>query len=115
MTEEEIIEKIKSDFKGKSANRHGRCFYKHPEFPELKCAIGLFIPEGHKGQGLSGGVSCLLEKYPDLKKNMPYPLNLEDFQRKHDSLSFCDSVDEQKKILIKWVEDNYPRGNNNDI
>jgi hypothetical protein len=54
-----------------------------------KCAVGALIPEGHKGQWLSAGVTTLLITYPDLKDRIDEELGHE-MQLVHDSHSHWD-------------------------
>lgn len=109
MTKQEIIDKINSDFKGKCTDERDTCTYLNTE--GKKCAIGLFIPDGHSGQHYQGTVSGLLREYPDLRQYMPFSDERTNcmFQDIHDIelYKYTDTLQEQKDKLIKFVEDNY--------
>lgn len=99
-----IIDVINRDFKGKAVMGE-TCSYLTED--GKKCAIGLFIPNGHEAQLSTLEVHSLLEHYPDLWKHMPSKdiVFLMDFQNTHDfELSHEDSLEDQKKTLIKFVE-----------
>jgi hypothetical protein len=106
-TKESIIQKIESDFKGRAGDINGYgCEYLTKE--GRKCAVGLFIPDGHPGQECGSDVSGLLDKFPDLTDSMPLPiLALDRLQYLHDHrLKGDQTIDRQKSILIDWVEAN---------
>src|SRR5688500_14678992 len=50
------------------------------------CAVGCFIPQGHKGQGANSTIAAnLFVKYPDLRSLMPLSdYAMQDFQNYHD-------------------------------
>lgn len=65
-----------------------------------KCAVGLFIPDGHLGQHSKYSVDTLLNNFPDLVQVMPltlYPLML--LQNVHDL-----AVINAKTAMLDWVE-----------
>lgn len=105
MTKQEIIVKINADFKGKARNNN-RCAYLTGD--GKKCAIGLFIPDGHKGQFHTGTVIELLNDFPDLKPHMPSQ-NLDflrDLQRHHDTyLGIGMPLEDQKEALMSFVQE----------
>ena len=106
MTKQEVIDTINRDFKGKCISEYYNCRYLNDE--GKKCAIGLFIPDGHKGQWYTSHVKNLLKFYPDLQEYMPFD-NIElntKFQDLHDSLDHNLGVQKQKDILINFVEKN---------
>ena len=83
---EKILETIAREFTGKALGPKpgDGCFYKNHE--GKKCAIGIFIPDGHAAQNFIGGVRDLLRNFPSLWKYMPSS-NLEKlshFQWVHD-------------------------------
>lgn len=81
-TKAKIKEHIEKEFKGlavvcrgdgTSSNRlWPSCSYLTPE--GKKCAVGVFIPNGHEGQRSGGRVESLLGDFPDLKDHMPLPV-----------------------------------------
>ena len=107
MTKQEIIDTINKKFKGKADGIHG-CVYLNNK--GKKCVIGIFIPDGHPGQQEEDlGVLGLLEKYPELIREMPsdnFEL-LEKFQSVHDTLDDTLSIGSQKGILIQFVNRNF--------
>jgi hypothetical protein len=64
------------------------CTYKTPY--DNRCAIGCFIPDGHKALGCVGGADMIVECFPELKKLMPFAKSYElvMFQMAHDK---CES------------------------
>lgn len=95
---EKILEVINREFKGKSING---CSCKYLTEDDKKCAIGLFIPDGHEAQDFDGGVSSLLRKYSYLIPLMPSKDidKLIKFQKTHDGLDESLTVEQQKKVL----------------
>lgn len=98
-----IMETLEKEFKGRAVNDilTNVCVYKTSD--NKKCAIGCFIPDCHPGQSETGGVSHLLNMYPDLKKMMPSfdEEKLMLFQKFHDqNLYNIISVEEQKTVLM---------------
>lgn len=79
-----------------------------------KCAVGLFIPTGHIAQKATNAVKRMLHENKDLKKLMPFELEvLELFQCVHDVES--SSVFERTKqkfggnaklAMLTWVKEN---------
>ena len=109
MTKQEIINKINKEFKGKAVLCHEIQECQYLTCDGEKCAIGLFIPEGHRAQESNKDIKHLLEEYPELLEYMPSK-NINDllaFQWEHDALCITDSIDVQKKILIDFVNDNF--------
>lgn len=109
-TKKSFIEHVKKNFKGKAVITNNfpsffRCQYLTKD--GRKCAVGLFIPDGHIGQTSSGDVISLLNQHPSLSINMP--LNTEAmkiFQNKHDNLNYKESVKTQLACLISWISAN---------
>lgn len=74
-------------YKGKDGNR---------------CAVGMFIPDGHDGESYEGSVGSLLERYPDLMPLMPLQYEgLKGIQLVHDQ-----EQGNAKAAMIDWVEKN---------
>lgn len=105
-TKESIIKIIDRDFKGQAHN--GKvCVYLTNR--GKRCAVGLFIPADNiPAQFHNGGVSSLLDAFPELEKEMPLNVTaLVNFQHFHDHfLSPTSSVETQKKQMIQWIMDN---------
>ena len=106
-----ILNKIETDFQGQ-AIEYGKCKYKTDD--GKKCAIGLFMPEGHEGEMSNAGVSDLLNQYPDLNRFMPsYDMQkLVSFQRAHDEgyeygannlNNSCTISEEELKLFLQFV------------
>ena len=108
MNKDKIIEVIRNEFKGQAMNEwKSDCAYLSPD--GKKCAIGIFIPDGHMAFTQEYGVEELLAFYPDLKKHMPSSdvKLLGKFQEVHDNLNAHSSVEEQRDMLIKFVMENF--------
>lgn len=82
-----------------------------------KCAVGMFIPDGHRGQEYEGFVTGLLGLYPDLKSVMPLVVEgLATLQMCHDQeTGVLDTYGREytpqfkgnaKAAMIDWVEKN---------
>lgn len=106
-TADKVIAHIEENFKGKAYNRQSnRCFYKKGN---KKCAIGLFLPEGHPGQKSTRVVYELLLQYPELKKYIPVSDSY-GFQRIHDcadqdNARFDFRTDEEVLMdLVSYIE-----------
>lgn len=71
-----------------------------------RCAVGVFIPDKHKGQTYFGFVHDLLQTFPDLKEVVPLDLAaLQTLQTIHDMAADVDRSDRRPK-LIAWIEEN---------
>lgn len=91
-------------FKGKAFDRHKlSCSYLTDD--GRKCFIGLFIPDGHKGQRYAGGYHRLIENYPELIDKMPHKntLLLGRLQAEHDDLDNI-SLKEQRQYLFDYYK-----------
>lgn len=101
-TKQKLIDVIKARFTGKATNGD-ECRYLTGD--GKRCAVGLFIPDGHEGQKYNGGVNGLLIRHEDLAALMPLDItSLEDMQGVHDGLPEYISAEEQKQRLINWVD-----------
>lgn len=58
------------------------CAYLAPD--GSRCAIGVFIPEGHPAQGYEGTVGWLMEEHPDLFEDGCHSGFLSELQEVHD-------------------------------
>lgn len=82
-TKSKVIKHIEKNFKGKAVNKDNICSYLTKN--GKKCAVGLFIPDGHEGQKFKGGIYDLLVYHPDLQYHMPMDKhNLNSLQYIHD-------------------------------
>lgn len=69
-----------------------------------KCAIGCFIPDGHKAQRDSVTASLLTLKFPDLDRTMPIEgEGLSRLQLIHDS---APSLSDPRSALYAWIDKN---------
>lgn len=112
-TKQQIIDKINSDFKGRSYRPTNKrdlncaedvCLYRGDN--GRKCIVGVFIPDREYSNSMesSGGVKGLLDEYPLLTNMMPLSIEvLSVLQSMHDS-SRDISDEELKNNLISWVE-----------
>lgn len=83
-TKEKVIKHIEENFKGRAYDvEKNICEYLTKD--GKKCAVGLFIPDGHKGQKFVGDVLNLLGKHENLLLKMPFDSeHLLTMQRIHD-------------------------------
>ena len=108
MSKQEIIDTIEIGFEGKAEDERGGCLYL--TLCGLKrCAIGLFIPDGHDAQASWNGVAGVIDSHPDILEHMPSRNMdfLSRFQERHDKLNSLDSIADQKSDLTSWVNENY--------
>jgi hypothetical protein len=69
------------------------------------CAVGCFIPYGHKAMSFEGGVSSLFNRYPDLAAVMPLKSpDLQAMQRVHDTIA--DETTDMRDHLCQWIDKN---------
>lgn len=96
----EVWETIDKDFKGKAANKNGGCEYLTSD--GKKCAIGLFIPDGHEGRYFDGDSNGLFYEHYDLLDYMPSKNIdlLDSWQIFHDKLDAKTSLKDQKAALF---------------
>lgn len=111
MEKSAIIEMIRQKFMGKAVCPvSGTCCYLTGS--GKKCAIGIFIPDGHIAQtNVANNMSVygLLQSFPDLLQHMP-TTNIEllnKMQDVHDFLHESLTVEQQKQALINFVELNF--------
>lgn len=108
-TKQKIIDKINSDFKGKAvraidADEKSICAYLTHD--GKKCAVGLFIPDGHDAQSHEGGYQDLMKNHSETLQTL---MSMEDtgmtaFQSFHDvQLKNSETVETQKARLIEWI------------
>ena len=113
---EQIEETIRTKFKGKAASKASsiymggeRCEYLTKD--GRKCAIGIFIPDGHEAQEDENTVIITLGTYPDLWDYMPSQdgTKLREFQIFHDDKLTKDMpLEEQKNMLVKKAMELFP-------
>lgn len=102
-TKETILKVIKNrKFEGR-ALIEGCCCYLDEQ--GNKCAVGLFIPDGHPAAKEHQMLArSLLNKYKDLENIMPISIDyINLFQRSHDQ---PDKKNSAKEKMIQWVEEN---------
>lgn len=108
MTKEEIIDVINREFKGKSVEEGEAqwCMYRSP--CGKKCAVGMFIPDNMYDISMEMKNSyCVIDRYK-LKSYMPFgSTTMHDFQKVHDRLDTNMSVEEQKQLLINFVNEQF--------
>lgn len=106
-TKETVIKHITDNFKGKAMIGGGplgkTCVYLTST--GRKCAVGLFIPDGHEAQQYSGTSVLMIEAHPDLADKMPLSKRaLYDFQTRHDGMDEDLSINVQTDILVNYIK-----------
>jgi len=98
---DDICRTIDEKFTGKAISNSGapNCSYLNSK--GQRCAIGLFIPDGHDAQKNANFIVSVLTEYPDLRPLMPFQdvYKLMEFQRYHDNLDPSSTLALQKTIL----------------
>lgn len=106
-TKQKMIEIINREFIGKAVNTedYSQCYYKSPD--GKKCAIGCFITEDRYTESFENlSAETLLNNF-SIGFLMPLEENgLMQFQYYHDNLDNEVSPEEQKQLLIEWIEKN---------
>ena len=110
-SKQEMIDVINREFKGKAIMDYG-CAYLNNK--GQRCAIGCFVPFDEMDETdlnelmrLDGDAEDFVSSHfghyvPSNNTNF-----LLEFQHAHDHMPNKKTPDEQKQILIKWLEDNY--------
>lgn len=91
----------------KDKSGHFLCAYRAGD--GNRCAIGVFIPDGHNGEMHNGRVDNLLTKYPDLRQNMPLEDDaLDRLQLIHDKYYTPNDnlAGDPRPDLIEWINEN---------
>lgn len=110
-TKETVIKHIEDNFKGKAMQSIGltyTCSYLTRD--GKKCAVGLFIENGHPAQKYQRVASDLIKNFPDLNDSMPFIDKLDEFQSFHDignasTISQDNRTDEEVLMdLISYIE-----------
>lgn len=107
MNLDQILETIETEFKGKAkmpkSLLFNPCVYLNTY--GQKCAIGLFIPDGHEGQDHEGNVHSLLITHPDLMSHLPFKsiYKLKAFQKCHDDMSDEDLTLDEQKLYLQFI------------
>lgn len=101
-TKNTIIEMLsKRTGKGKAVDKWGECQYLAPD--GNKCAVGVFLPEGHEGQRIRGDIYTLIHIYPDVEQHMPLEKGaMQMLQATHDTATREDVT----SLLVSWVKHN---------
>lgn len=69
-----------------------------------KCAVGMFIPDGHSAQQYLGDADQLFSRHRDLLEIMPFsPYSMVIFQSIHDTQKPDANA---KQAMIDWVKEN---------
>lgn len=106
------VEKMKEQIRKK--NNGKRAVGEHPDFDREiclyetpdgnHCAVGCFIPEGHKALSLGAGVDSLLDLNPELHDVFPLESEaLSQLQSVHDGNG--DNYD-IRETLCRWIDQN---------
>jgi hypothetical protein len=107
-TKEEMLDTIKARKFEETAEEGHSCRYLTND--GNKCAVGLFIPNGHPAQHEIMMVGELLKHYEDLRGIMPLEeMPMEMFQLSHDeerdsAIYFKPFNGNAKAAMIDWVE-----------
>ena len=74
---------------------------------EQRCAVGAFIPKGHKALQKACTATELLIEHPDLKEHMPLAADdLLKMQQVHDRASVSSVVVSVVDELFEWIDEN---------
>lgn len=100
-TKESMIAHIKKEFKGKSVSVNGEaCLYRASE--GKKCAVGMFIPEGHYYEGIEGN-GYYDNEMRKFDKFMPLDIAaMTMLQSIHDSSNPQNTLN----AMLTWIESN---------
>jgi len=84
------------------AEKTDRCLYLTAD--GNKCAVGCFIPDGHRAQKAKHAIHTLLVAYPELFASMPLGVrDLNYMQAEHDEYL---GPDDMRDILCTWIDAN---------
>ncbi len=98
-SKEKIIKVIQMRMLDHQSYHGGYCRYKAPD--GNRCAVGVFIPNGHKSESSTLAVDRLLEKYSDLLDKMPLgKVGMTVLQIVHDQSRNVDP----RPAIIDWVQ-----------
>ena len=74
---------------------------------EQRCAVGAFIPDGHKALPKMCCATELIYDHPDLREHMPlHQDDLLKMQQKHDNAAVSPSVVSVVDELFEWIDEN---------
>jgi hypothetical protein len=74
---------------------------------EMRCAVGAFIPDGHKALPKMCSATELIYDHPDLKEHMPLDVyDLLKMQQVHDTASVSSAVVSVVDELFEWIDEN---------
>lgn len=99
-TKADMLKVIEARPSTKPASDGEFCAYLAPD--GSKCAVGLFLPDGHPGQQHRGALRSLLENYPELQDALPLASDyMRILQNSHDRGPSDANV---KKLMLNWVK-----------
>jgi len=106
-TKKKMLAVIKKRRYNAPAIKNGACVYLSSN--GNKCAVGLFIPDGHHGQRVEGPSDVLFSLYPELKKVMPLDVvGMDSLQSIHDNTFeqySGEAVGNAKQAMLDWVNE----------
>ena len=74
---------------------------------EMRCAVGAFIPEGHKALPKMCSATELIYDHPDLREHMPlHQDDLLKMQQHHDAAASSSVVVNVVDELFEWIDEN---------
>ena len=74
---------------------------------EMRCAVGAFIPDGHKALPKMCSATELIYDHPDLREHMPlHQDDLLKMQQLHDRACVTPSVVSVVDELFEWIDEN---------
>jgi hypothetical protein len=98
LTKQEVFDRVCDHFKTQKVRSHfgGLCAYLTDD--GLKCAIGIFIPDGHQAAGSGGSFREILHFHPDIR-------NL--FEKDDDMVSFLLRLQSIHDDTYTWNEEGF--------
>ena len=74
---------------------------------EMRCAVGAFIPDGHKALPKMCSATELIYDHPDLREHMPlHQDDLLKMQQHHDAAASSSVVVNVVDELFEWIDEN---------
>lgn len=101
-TKETVLAQVQAKNNGTRATSDtGEC--KYETGTGNRCAIGCFIPAGHRGLDSGGGVVFLLSDYPELREHMPFN-QLSDLQRLQSAHDDCGDDENVHAAIAEFLD-----------